>query len=496
MAVGVAFMVAAMARPAWAQTTEVKNVTPPSTDPDEVLRAALPENALPDLRDYLRCTMNRSSRVIAGLLDVDQATAGEKQARAPMLPNVSASGNYGVSQNRYDHLSYTVKDKNGVTQVDGNGVPVVSEAYTDRAFVRDASYNLGISQPVYYWGALRKRFLSARIQHAISSRNIEEIRRSLAMEVRSAYFALVSAANGLVVEKQTLAQLQVEREYLKKQAGDGFITPSQAGSMDTRIEDFKLQMQRSQNNFENRWRAFCDLTGMDRKTLMPTFPKEIPIISPQTGTVLANLESPSGKFLPVSLQNAEDSIRAERLNYEIISTQLLPRFGVSANASRGFHSPDTAAGFGGPYIATSYGASVSANWSIFDGFSTQASKQSSRIRIRQQERTRDQVQKDYEDTIRNNLLGLQLNWQSLQRTEEGLVAARANIETYQKDYEAGISPKRLWDDAVVAADNALYAANNARADYYLQIVNYLSLRGKDPAVNFRPEPKPSDASKK
>jgi hypothetical protein len=41
----------------------------------------------------------------------------------------------------------------------------------------------------------------------------------------------------------------------------------------------------------------------------------------------------------------------------------------------------------------------------------------------------------------------------------------------------------------------LQAANNARADYYLQIASYLSMRGKDPAINLVTKKQPIDASK-
>jgi outer membrane protein TolC len=450
---------------------------------DEALLDVLPEKSLPDLQIALERAMGASSRVIASLLDVDQARVGEQQARSPMLPYASANFNAGLTHETYDYASY---------EVTGGGiVPSKSETRNVTALL----YNAGISQPIFRWGALKKNYQSAQLQKAIASRNVEEIRRTLAIEIRRAYFSLISTANALETEKATLAKMEEERDFLKKQVADGFVIAGAADSAEIRIKDFKLQMERSRNNFETQWLAFCDLTGLDRFTAPPVFPKEIPGIRADLNPVLKKATPHPGQHIPVNLLNAEDAIKTERLNYEIASTRLRPQFGLSLSAAQENRAPDNMV-FGPKYLVTSYSSYMTVNWPIFDGFSTQAAKQSSLIRLRQQQRARDQAQKDYDETLKTNVTNLRLNWQSLQRTEEGLTDARRSVETFQKDYEAGMSPKQVWDTAKTAADSALQAANNARADYYLQIVTYLSLRGKDPAVNLVARKQSSDAPKK
>lgn len=437
---------------------------------DDVLLEVLPEKALPELQVALARAMSQSSRVIASLLDLEQARVGEMQARAPMLPNASASGSFGLARNRYDYSA--VDNANGTT----------TAAYSTVGLVQDLSYYAGISQPVYRWGALKKGYQSAQLQRAITARNVGEIRRALAIDIRRAYFSLIGAANGLASEKATLANLEKEKIFLKGQAADGFITQGVADYTDTRIKDFKLQMQRTQNNFDSMWLSFCELTGNDRASPVPSLPKEIPAIGRDLAPILQGLLLAPDDYVPVNLLNADDAIHVERLRYEIASTQQRPYFGVSLNASRGYHSPDAAAGFGTPYVLTSYGASATVNWNIFDGFSTQAAKKSSSIRLRQLRTTREQAERDYHEALKNTVINLRLNWQSLQRTEEGLRSTRSYVDTVKKDFEAGYAKKQDWDTAQASADAALQAANNARADYYLQIVNYLSMRGKDPAV--------------
>jgi outer membrane protein TolC len=350
------------------------------------------------------------------------------------------------------------------------------------------SYNAGVSQPLYHWGALKKGYESAQLQRAITTRNVGEIRRALAIEIRRAYFGLIGAANGLAFERIALANLEQEKVYLKQQAADGFVTQATADYTDVRIKDFKLQMQRSKNSFDSQWLSFCELTGSDRASPIPVFPKEIPAIGRDLSPALQGLAPRPDDYVPASLANADDSIHAEKLNYEIVSTRLRPKLGLSLNASQGYNTPNNVELFGsGPYVLTSYGASATVNWSIFDGFSTKAAKQSSLIRLRQLRTSRDQVERDYRENLKNLLTNLQLNWQSLQRTEEGLRDARSSVDVVQKDFEAGMIPKQTWEAAKAAADSAQQSANGARADYYIQIVNYLSLRGKDPAVIAAPK---------
>ncbi|MFT3869481.1 MAG: TolC family protein [Nibricoccus sp.] len=491
----IALVVGAWACPASAQPAEAKPLAP-AADPDEVLRAALPENALPDLKAALERGMSQSSQVIGRLLDLDQARASEKQARSPMLPYASASVGLGVARNRYDYDAYPIKNSNGEQQYDENGLPKMQPADSSTAVVQDLSYNAGMSQPVYHWGALKKNYQSAQLQKAIATRNVEEIRRTLANEIRRAYFNLIAASNALEVEKTTLAKFEEERDFFQKQSKDGFVTASIASSAETRVEDYKLTMQRSRNAFEAQWNAFCDLTGLERGAPIPVFPKEIPAVSAEVKPILPKLAPDPGPYTPINLQNAEDNVRVEKLNYEIAATRLRPKLNMGLNANRGYHSPDTAVGFGGPYMLTSVGVSANVSWAIFDGFSTSAAKQTYKIRQRQQERTRDQAKKDYDETLKTNLTNLRLNLKPLETADLGLTSARDSVTTAQKDYELGVVQKQTVDTYQTYVDSALAAANNARADYYIQIATYLSLRGKDPAVNYRPGQKFSDASKK
>jgi len=441
---------------------------------DDVLIDCLPEKAMPELQSILTKAMINAPRVVAAGLDLEQSATSVKMARAPMLPNASGYFNTGEIYERYQY-------------------PTDSASNSSR-LIQAMTYNAGVSQPIYHWGALKKGYQSAQLQRAISERNLGEARRLLAIEVRRSYFSLIVATNAREAERVGLANLEKEREFLQQQATDGFVTQGVAGYATTRINDYKLQMRRSENSYQAQWTAFRQLTGIDTLHPSDSLPKEIPAITAKLGEVLKNLSDQPGDYRPASLANADDSVRSEQLNYEIVKTRLRPQLGASLSASQDNRSPDNNSLLK-KQLVTSYNAFATVNWNIFDGFTTQALKQRSLITLRQLKTSREQAERDYHESLKNQVETLRINWESLNRTEEGLSDARSSVDTYKQDFEAGFIPKQTWEAAKVSADSALQGANNARADYYLQIVNYLSLRGKDPAVNPAAQKQTFDAAK-
>lgn len=455
---------------------------------DDVLADALPEKAIPDLQEILVQAMRNAPRVMSAGLDLDLSGTNVKMARAPMLPSVGAGYGFGVATENYQY-EYAGAPATGTT--------AAKTAHTDTTNRTSLAmtYNVGINQPVYRWGALKKGYQSAQLQRAISERNLNEVRRILAADVRRAYFNLITAANARVAEQTTLANFKKEWEFQKQQQADGFVTASIASVAETRVKDFERQMQLTKNSYDAQWTAFRQMIGLD-DSWNTSLPKEIPALSKDLGPVIQSLsEQHAGTTLPNNILNADDSIRAEQLNYEIYKTRLRPQLGFGLSASQDNKSPDGNSENPKQNIKY-YSAMANVSWNIFDGFTTQALKQSSLIRLRQLKNSREQAEHDFRENYKSLVTNLRFNWDSLQTTELALVGARDSVAVFQKDFEAGFATKKAWDDAKIIADNALVAANNARADYYMQLVNYLSLRGKDPAVNLVVRKQSLDAPKK
>ena len=443
---------------------------------DDALVAALPEKAMPQLQEILTKAMRNAPRVMSAGLDLELAGTSVKMARAPMLPNLSAGYNFGLLMEKYNYTATATQ-------------PASNSSKTSVT----STYSVSANQPLFHWGALKKGYQSAQLQRAISERNLSEVRRALAIDVRRTYFNLISASNARETERTTLANLEKDRDFYKQQQADGFVTSSTVGSAESGIVAFKLQMRRTESSYEAQWRAFRQMAGLE-EAYPQTLPKEIPALSKDLEPIIQALSDQTGTTLPNNLLNAEDSIRAEQLNYEIYKTRLRPQVGLSLSAYQDRRSPDNNTDYQRVDI-TDYSALTTVSWNIFDGFTTKALKQSSLIRLRQLRNSRDQAERDFKENLKSYVANLRFNWESMQTAELNFSGYRSTADLYKADYEAGLSPKKTWADAKIVADNALQGANNVRADYYMQIVNYLSLRGKDPVVNPVADKKTFDAAK-
>jgi len=389
---------------------------------DEALIDVLPEKALPQLQEILEKAMRNAPRLTIAGFDLEQAGVNVRMARAPMLPSISGGYNFGgVREERYTAIAHAAASTTVKTSL-------------------MSTYNVGLSQPIYQWGALEKGYQSAQLQRAISARNVAEVRRALATDVRRAYFNLIAAANAREGELQGLVNLEKERDFLKQQAADGFITQNTADYADVRIKDYKLQLRRSDNSWTELWRSFWQMTGIEGVSRLD-LPKTIPAVSEYLGPVIGSLAVPVGDSLPSALLNADDSIRVERLNYEIQKKRLWPKLALSLSLVQDNRSPDNNSE--NPKILTkTYSAMTTVSWNLFDGFNTQALKQGSLIRQRQLKNARDQAERDYQLGLRNSVESLKISWESLLRTEGILNDTRSSAEITQKDFEAGVVPKQ------------------------------------------------------
>jgi outer membrane protein TolC len=461
----VAVLVAGEARPADA---------PPAPDPDEVLRAALPENSMPELKQVLMKAMAEAPRIISAGLDLELAEANKKMARAPMLPTLGAGVNFGYfarqNVNTYDQK---VTGSDGVEKtVPGSHTDSISKGPI-------TTYNIGASQPLYYWGALKKQYEVSQLQRSISARNLDEARRLLALDVRRGYFNLIISANSRELELKALKQLEEELDYQKKQQADGFVTSSIVSAANTRVIDQQTQIRRSRNSYDTQWDTFLRLTTSD-PSLKQNLKQEIPAINKEVGEALSRISDRVDGYRPANLNNWDDNIRAEQLNYDIYKVRLRPKLSMSLSAYQDSESPDKRTETP-EVLVRDYRAMASINWTLFDGHTTEALKKSSKVRLRQYRNNLEQAEHDYRESLKAQVENLRINWDAVVRAEDSLEGARSTLQVLEKDFDTGMASKSAVDAARTALDNAYQAALNSRADYYMQISTYLSLRGKDPA---------------
>jgi outer membrane protein, multidrug efflux system len=419
---------------------------------------ALPERRLPDLDALLSEGLAKGPTILMRHWEVEQSLQNARGARAPMLPTAYASLSGGrVLEQRSNEGQLPIEDR-----------------------VLDAAlYNVGISQPLFHWGALSKNYQVAKLYAAISARNLEETRRLLAVDLRRRYFDLVIARGAVVLEQKKVANLESELVLAKKRVDDGIAALTESTTIDYTLTQARISLQRLTNDYDLLVRNFSRLSGLPLQRI-PVPVAELPPL-PKLETLLEGLEGTQSGLPSVRLQNSEDIVRVDRLNYEINKTRLKPKLGLSFSVNQDNRNPDNDV-LGPKALITSWNAFATVNWTLFDGFGAQAAQRSSLAKLRASETDRDLAVQQDRDERRADVAKLQLIWRQLQEAEKLLESAKGGVEFFEKEVAAGWAPRSAIDEARRTLDANLQSTNISRAEFYTQLASYFSNRGLDPAL--------------
>jgi outer membrane protein TolC len=390
-------------------------------------------------------------------MEAEQSFQNARAARAPMLPQAYASVSGGVILEQ---------------RVNEGQVPV-----EDR-LLEAVLYNVGVNQPLFHWGALSKNHQVAKLYAAISARNLDETRRLLAVDLRRRYFDLVIARGAVALEQKNIAALESELALAKKRVEEGIAASLESATFESKLIPARINLDRLKNDHDLLLRNFSRISGLPLEKI-PQPVAELPV--PPKIEALITALGDSGGLPSVRLQNTEDTVRIDRLNYEINKTRLKPKLGLSFSVNQDNRNPDNDA-LGPKALITSWNAFATVNWNIFDGFGTQAAQRSSLAKLRASEADRDLARQQDADERRADIARLQVSWRQLQEAEKSLAGARGSIAAFEKDVAAGWAPRSTVDEARRVLDLAVQSTNVSRAEFYTLLATYFSNRGLDPAL--------------
>ncbi|AWI08598.1 TolC family protein [Ereboglobus luteus] len=422
------------------------------------LQAELPERKLPVLEEMLRKGLVNGPDIIMkewlAAVAREEVTVG----RAPMLPNVSAWARPGVIYEQ--HRESGSKDRT----------------------VTSILFNVGFYQPLYHWGALEKNYQIAQIRKAIADRNVAETRRVLAVDLRRRYFDFVLVANDLRLARLKLERVQKDREYVRQSIDDGSLAPAEIDGANREVDLQLPEVARLENEYAALRATLVQITGMTA-TQIDRLPVEIPPLA-DIGEALAAMSGSVSAPPSARAEEMADAARIEKLNYEIAKKRLYPKIGVelSVNQDDRRDAGDT---FGQKSLVTSWNALLAVNWSLFDGFASQATRRASLNRLRAYETSRAQIEQQEDAERRAETARLMIAWQRLQNSERDLDRTRGHLDLTEQDFASGMRSQRDVDDARTSFNHATHGIHAARAQFYTTLASYLSNRGQDPVARDR-----------
>lgn len=416
----------------------------------------LTETVFPELQPILTAALQQSPRMLERNLDVEAAIGDGMQATAGKYPSVSGYFQDSQARDRREDLHATLS---------------VEKLY----------YSLGITQPIFHWGAVRDRAKIGEIREKIALKQYAQGYAALAQEIRASYLRLIVQKVQLQTAKYDQQQTEQALKLAEDRLRNRVISEAEIFHPRIAVQQAVLNTDRAQDAFDETKRLFRLLTGMSAPpdNAIPTDIAPLKITPQHADRLLAGfLSQPEPKTFATELLKAQLDI--ERLGYQINRTNLRPKFNVVAGISQDEQS--YTANIAAKYAVQSRYIGISGSWNIFDGFATRGALRSSLARVRKLEASYKQLTDSLSAEAQRS--ARQVNFVERQMAiQDQLMSSATNFLQYRKD-EFARGTVSETDVATVQGvyNRELLTTLQARSDYLLKFSEFLSLIMEDPAV--------------
>ncbi len=416
---------------------------------DVNLAERLPENSVPGLREILDAAMTEAESI--QLRDFAERDFEGRQlvARSSQNPSVDANVTYRKEQDFEDEDS----------------------EIGDRLL-----YSLTLSKSLYHWGALKANRIKGDLNLEIEELKTFETYRSLALDIRRRYLAILIAKKEVDLSQTNLersqARLALEQERLKA----GAASVVQVYDLEVAANGAELDVMKRDINLEDQIDALARLVGLPSERIESSLHSGIPeqsILSSEEIAALARYFDEGVENSP-SLQTQSKSIESSEKDLHIANQRLKPKINLTAGITQ-FELDEIGRTRAEEIV---YGG-VSVRWNIFDGRATRGSKVSAIARIEQLKRQFESAKSTYHYNLERAQRLLDLNSRILEREEKALTQASNYLRDTKKDFDSGrASPDDLEKIEISFATQDI-RTQRARSDYHNALSNMASLLGFD-----------------
>jgi outer membrane protein TolC len=427
---------------------------------DRTVDGTMPEDYLPGLKSILGTALKRSPEMIKNEIYIAQGEAGVYQYNHQLWPSVNGSANYGTIMS-------------GTTGGASN---------TQTGLF----YSFGVNQPIFQWGALANQSRIGHINLLIDQKNYDEAYRNLAIALREQYFSLILKELAVRNARFNLKLAQAALDVLEERLKSGAVSPAEIGPPRLDTEEARLGLERVEEDLENSKREFARIAGIDKVSdaeIPEAIPK--PIYDPNAAEILLATLLRDHAESTFQAQVYELDIRHADLDYSIAKVQLLPK--VSAAATYQVQNQTTA--FNNQVSQTAINQlsyNINAQWTIFDGLATRGAK----LQALAEKRLNQRMLKNYVETTENEAQHLEKQLDITARYQELTDQRWKMQDDALKQTQDQLKRGMVAPNAVDAARAAWYALDynnmSARADYLAQWNEFVSLVGRDPALDNLP----------
>jgi outer membrane protein TolC len=416
----------------------------------------LPESEMPALEELVKSALSKSPRTMAHDFAVLIADYQEMINSASLYPQVGGSYQYQV---RAEDQGF------------GDGYVAASRTF----------YNLNVSQALWHWGSVRAAARVGELGAMIAKHDLAGVRRSLALEVRDAYLALILQKMGVRNTRfaDDLVKKTLEQQEVRFKAAE--ITSGEISIARLRKDESSLAVDRASSDLAFAIDAFRRLTGFDSFS-EASIPNVI-APPPEEPAQTTPIES-KGYLKSESLLINELQIEQAKLNYKIDRKLLWPKLNAIAGVAQDDNLYSTTQG---TITTTVAFVGLHLQWSIFDGFSAKGRRLQSRTRLRQLQETRSDLIATLGTSANLQAAQVGFTWRAYEHARLRKQWAEGGVAHEKDNLTRGLSSEEQIANAQAVLNQAELVANDALAKFYSASARYASTMQADPLIDGKIE---------
>lgn len=417
----------------------------------------LPEDVFPELKSVIEQAVNQSPRMLVNRLSLDAASGGRLQAKSGLYPTIGGYYNQQETQDKREDFPGRTID--------------TSKTY----------YSVSLNQPIFHWGERRNNARIGEIQEKIASKQYEDAYRALAVEIRNTYLSLISYKSQLINakfarERADEALRSGEDRAAKKLISEGEVFPLRINAEQAAYGEASLE-----SSFTYTSRQYEALTGQKAPSLedLPSVVPSQVYYAPTYDNLLARFLGQADPDTP-ALEAMRSQIEVNRLTYINQKKRLLPKLSFIAGISQDQQSYTI--NNAQKYGVLSQFVGISVNWQIFDGFATRGAVRSALAQKRQSEENYRAAVVSQRNQAEAAVRNIELAYRQMSISDKILENSQAYLSFRQEDFKRGNASEADVNQALTSYNGAMVSANNARINFMMKQVEFVSLVARDPAM--------------
>lgn len=418
--------------------------------------AEAPRSAKTDLMSVYQEAAKNNAALAAARAQYLARIEAVPQARAALLPNLSANGTVQDTRTSIDSVETPLGSSSPASSRSGN------------------SYQANLSQPLFN-AALWFQLQAAEATSQQASLEFSATEQELILQSAQVYFNILRAQDGLATSKAEEAAFKRQLDQANERFDVGLsdktdVLEAQAG-YDTSVANRIIAQQQVDDAFQ----ALTTLTNRDYSSV-DGMRHSLPILPPTPSDAKAWVDTAAQQNLRLLSSNyavdaADESLRQSKSGHAPTVTAVAS-YGKGDNDNFGFtNQSDALQHYSGDATQGQIGLQI--NVPIFSGGLTSSQVRQSYEQLNQSEQSREQLRREVVQNTRNLYRAVTSDVQQVQARKQSVISNQSSLEATQIGYQVGT--RNIVD--VLNAQRALYTSvrnyNDARYGY---ILDNLSLK--------------------